>query len=149
MNRRSAVRNIVIISAGASLLPACTSSTDETSLHLKNIPITGAQENMLADLTEAIIPKTNTFIGAKDLRNHEIVLIMMDDFASTEDEKALMNGMKSFEDTVRKKFNSSFTKSTSQEKNEILKQMEASKGENDEAAKFYKTVKRYTIQSFT
>ena len=52
MNRRAAVRNIVIISAGASIIPSCTSSTNESSLHLKHVPVTASQENMLAELTE-------------------------------------------------------------------------------------------------
>ena len=29
---------------------------------------------MLAELTETIIPKTNNFIGAKDLKSHEFIL---------------------------------------------------------------------------
>jgi hypothetical protein len=149
MNRRTAVRNIIVISAGASLLPACTTSSDESSLHLKNIPLTGSQENMLAELTETIIPKTSNFIGAKDLKSHEFMLTMIDDCALPEDQKNFIAGMKAFEDACKKKFDTSFVKSTPQQKSDLLKEMEASKDEKDMAAKFYKTVKRYTIQSFT
>jgi len=153
MNRRTAVRNIAIISAGASLFPACTASPDESSLHLKNIPLTGSQENMLAELSETIIPKTSNFIGAKDLKSHEFLLTMVDDCASPEDQKSFTDGMKAFEEACKKKFNTSFTKCTPQQRNELLKEMEASKDEKDPAgsgaAKFYKAVKRYTLQSFT
>jgi hypothetical protein len=149
MNRRTAVRNIVVISAGVSLLPACATSPDESPLHLKNIPLTGSQENMLAELTETIIPKTNNFIGAKDLKSHEFMLTMMDDCAAPEDRKSFTEGMKAFEDVCKKKFDTSFIKFTAQQKNDLLKEMEAGKGNKDAAAEFYQTVKRYTLQSFT
>ena len=57
MNRRTALRNVVIISAGASLLPSCLSK-DKVSIPLKNISLTGSQEKMLAELadSEGIIP---------------------------------------------------------------------------------------------
>jgi hypothetical protein len=149
MNRRTAVRNIVIISAGASLLPACTSSADESSLHLKNIPLTGSQENMLAELTETIIPRTRNFIGARGLKSHEFLLTMMDDCVSPEDQKSFTDGIKAFEDACKKKFNVSFIKCTPEQRNDWLKEIEAVKDEKDIAAKFYKTTKRYTVQSFT
>jgi len=148
MNRRTAIRNVVIISAGAALLPSCT-TTDESSLHLKNIPLTGSQENMLAELTETIIPTTNNFIGAKNLKSHEFLLTMMDDCASPEDQKFFTDGMKAFEDACKKKFNAAFVKCTPQQKIDWLKEMEAVKDDKDGAAKFYKITKRYTVQSFT
>lgn len=149
MKRRTAVRNIIIISAGASLLPACTTSTEESSLRLKNIPLSGSQEKMLAELTETIIPKTNNFIGAKDLKTHEFMLTMIDDCATPDDQKNFNAGMKAFEETCKKKFSDSFEKFTPQQKNDLLKELEASKDDKDASVKFYKTVKRYTIQSFT
>lgn len=148
MNRRIALRNIVIISAGASLLPACT-TTEENSLALKNISLTRSQENMLAELTETIIPKTNNFIGAKDLKSHEFLLTMMDDCASPEDQQSFIDGMKAFEDGCTQKFNSAFVECTAQQRNDWLKEMEAAKEGKAAAATFYKTTKKYTLQSFT
>jgi len=148
MNRRTAIRNVVIISAGASLLPFCTTA-DEASLHLKNIPLTRSQESMLAELAETIIPKTSNFIGAKDLESHVFILTMIDDCAAPEDQKFFSDGMKAFEDACKKKFNASFVKCTPQERDEWLREMEAVKDDKDIAAKFYKTAKRYTVQSFT
>jgi len=147
MNRRTAVRNIVVISAGASLLPACTTSPDVSSLRTKNFRLTGSQESMLAVLSETIIPKTNNFAGASDLESYRFVVTMIRDCASPEEEKSFIDGMKAFEDACKKKFDTSFIKCTPQQKNDLLKEMEA--GKDDNAAKFYKTVKRYTIQSFT
>lgn len=149
MNRRTAVRNIIIISAGASLLPACNSSTEESSVHLKHLPLTRSQENMLAELAESILPKTNNFIGSKDLKSEKFILVMVDDCASPEDQKTFTTCMNAFEDACKQKFNTTFAKATPQQRNELLKEMEAGNEEKDNAVKFYKAIKRYTIQNFT
>jgi hypothetical protein len=148
MKRRTAIRNIAIISAGAVLLPACKHQ-DKASIPLKNISLSGSQEEMLAELCESVIPKTNNFIGAKDLKAHEFVLTMVDDCTGPEDRKQFTDGMKEFENACKTKFNSSFVKCTPQQRKALLKDMETNKDEKDNAAKFYKTVKRYTVQSFT
>ena len=129
-------------------MPGCKHQ-DKTSIPLKNISLSGSQEEMLAELCESIIPKTNNFIGAKDLRAHEFVLTMVDDCTSPENRKQFTDGMKVFENACKKKFNSPFVKCSSRQRNDLLKEMEANKNEKDNAAKFYKTVKRYTVQSFT
>ena len=95
MKRRTAIRNVVIISAGAGLLPSCMQES-RSSLPLKNISITASEEKMLAELTEMIIPKTNNFIGAKDLKAHEFMLTMIDDCARPEEQKKFTDGLKAF-----------------------------------------------------
>lgn len=149
MKRRTAVRNLVILTAGAGLLPSCVSSTSESTIHLKNIPLSGAQENMLAELSEAIIPRTGSFAGAKDLKAHEFLLTMVDECASPEDQKVFTNSMEAFDDRCQKKFSAAFPKFSPQQKNELLTELEKSNPEQDSAAKFYKIVKQYTLQCFT
>jgi len=148
MNRRTAVRNIIIISAGAPLLPSCSSSPVESSLRFKHIPLTSSQEKMLVELTATIIPTTSNFVGAKDLQSHRFTLLMVDDCASPEDQGTFTDSMKAFEEFCKKKFDTTFVKCTPQQRNELLQELEASKDEKDGAAKFYKAVKRYTIQDF-
>ena len=149
MNRRTAVRNIIIISAGASLLPACNSSNEETAIHLKHLPLTRSQENMLAELSETIIPKTNNFVGAEDLNSDKFILVMVDDCASPEDQQMFTTCMKAFEDRCKQKFNTTFVKAAPQQRSELLKELEGGDEERDNAVKFYKAIKRFTIQNFT
>jgi len=148
MNRRTAIRNVVIISAGAGLLPACVNN-DTTVIPLKNIPVTGSQVKMLAELTEAIIPKTGTFIGAKDLKAHEFILTMVDDCSSPEDQRQFADGLKAFDKLSHDKFGQLFTGYTAEQKRALLADLEKGNADNEEVVKFYKAVKRYTIQSFT
>jgi hypothetical protein len=149
MNRRTAIRNVVLISAGASLLPSCVPQQDKSTIALKNLSLTGSQENMLAELSESIIPKTPGFVGAKDLKAHEFVLTMIDDCTSPEDQKKFTAGMKAFDDACKSKKDHSFLKASQQDRNNFLIMVEKKQDVPEEAINFYQTVKRYTVQSFT
>jgi hypothetical protein len=148
MNRRTAIRNVVLISAGAALLPSCLQQ-DSPSVPLKNLPLSGAQEKMLAELAETIIPKTNNFIGAKDLQAHEFVLTMVDDCMAPEDRQKFIMGMKQFEEGCEKKWNRSFVKCNPQQRKEWLQLMESKQDVPEDAVRFYAITKHYTLQSFT
>ena len=148
MNRRTAIRNVVIISAGAGLLPSCLSD-DKCAIPLKNISITGSQEKMLAELAESVIPKTANFIGAKDLKAHEFVLTMVDDCTGAEDQKQFTDGLKAFDKLSHDKFGQLFTSYTDEQKHSLLADIENKKDIPADVVKFYGTVKRYTVQSFT
>ncbi|MEP7373590.1 MAG: gluconate 2-dehydrogenase subunit 3 family protein [Chitinophagaceae bacterium] len=148
MNRRAAIRNVIIISAGAALLPSCMNE-DKSAIPLKNISLTGSQEKMLAELTETIIPETKDFIGANDLKAHEFVLTMVDDCTSPEDQKQFTEGLKAFDKLSHDKFGQLFTGYTAEQKKSLLSAIESKKDIPEEVVKFYGTVKRYTVQSFT
>ena len=148
MNRRTAIRNVVIIGAGAALLPACKTA-DKSSILLKNLSVTGSQQSMLAELCETIVPQTNNFIGARDLKSHEFLLTMIDDCASPADQKLFTDGLKAFDKLSHDKFGQLFTSYTSEQKHSLLTDIEKKKEIPEEVLKFYGTVKRYTLQSFT
>ena len=116
---------------------------------LKNISLNSADEKMLAALSEAIIPKTNNFIGAGDLKAHEFVLTMVDDCTSTEDQQKFTAGLKAFDQLCHDKFGQIFVSYTPQQKKSLLTDIENNKDIPESAVSFYKTVKRYTLQSFT
>jgi hypothetical protein len=148
MNRRKAIRNVIIISAGAGLLPSCL-QRDKVSIPLKNISISGSEQEMLADLAESIIPKTKNFIGANDIKAHEFVLTMVDDCFNPEDQQKFKEGLKAFDKLSHDKFGQLFTSYTPKQKHALLADIENKKEIPEEALHFYGTVKRYTVQSFT
>jgi hypothetical protein len=148
MNRRTAIRNVAIISAGAALLPSCHDA-DKISLPLKHLSVTGSQGKMLAALSETIIPTTHTFPGAKELKSHEFVLIMVDDCASPEEQKKFINGLKSFEELCKEKWDRAFENCTVLQRNELVADIEKKKNVPEPVTEFYNTVKKYTLQSFS
>jgi Gluconate 2-dehydrogenase subunit 3 len=149
MKRRSAIKNIAVIAFGAAILPACNSSENSSGIKLKNISVSSKEQEMLAELAEAILPKTDHFPGAKELNSHGFLLMMIDDCSSPEDQKKFVQGLKLFDKTCHEKFGQVFTGFTAQQKKSILKDLENGKNISEETQEFYKAVKHYSLQSFT
>ena len=56
--------------------------------------------------------------------------------------------MKLFDEACRKKWNKDFVRASGEERLAFLKEMEVDKDNKGDAQKFYRAVKRYSIQSF-
>lgn len=148
MNRRTVIKNFLVFSAGAALIPSCLHEESKASILLKNIKVSSDQEKMLAELAETIIPKTNT-PGAKDISSHLFVLMMVDDCYATEDQQKFIKGMEQFDAFAKKNSGESFLQATTAQKNALLKKIETKKDVPEEVAAFYAMTRRLTIQSFT
>ena len=148
VNRRSAIKQLLYVSAGMALLPACLQHTTRTSLALKNIQVDGDQEKLLAELAETIIPATTT-PGAKALSAHLFTLVMMDDCYKKEDQQKWLSGLKAFEQASKKLNGHSFPDSTVPQREALVASLEAGKDDKSDLSYFYKTTKRLTIQAFT
>ena len=147
MDRRSALKNVLFISAGTVLLPAC--AQDKPSIQLTNLSITGSQEKMIEALASAIIPSGNNFIGAADVKAHQFALMMVDDCEPPDTQKKFMEGMKSFDQLVSKKYDGTFNKISDVQKKELLLMFDNKKETPADAQLFYGITKMYTIQAFT
>jgi Gluconate 2-dehydrogenase subunit 3 len=148
MDRRSAIRNVVFAAAGVALLPSCLHNDQAPSIKWSNLKITADEENLLADLAEAIIPKTTT-PGAKDLEAHKFALTMVNDCFTKDERDKFATGLKGFEDLTQKRFSTSFSKLTSVQKEGLLTALEAKRDIPEAVLAFYGSMKRLTIQSFT
>jgi hypothetical protein len=146
MNRRTAIRNVILLSAGAALLPSC-SNEDKTAAD--GSYISESDKAMLAAICEAILPKTTNFIGSSDLKSHEFVLTMVNDCQSPEERRQFISGMNEFAATSKEKMNGAFSKSTPEKKKAFLQLVEKKQDIPEAALKFYETTRRYTLQSFT
>jgi len=148
MDRRSAIRCSLAVTAGIFLLPSCLQEKRKSTVALKNLDISEEQESLLADLSEAIIPKTSS-PGSKDIASHLFALIMVDDCYDPDRQKKFISGLTQFESITKAKFGSLFAKCTQLQKAELLKAMESKTGISEDALSFYNSMKKLTIQSFT
>jgi hypothetical protein len=146
MNRRSGIKTLIIISAGAAILPSCLQNRKKSSLALKNIKINDKEEELLSELGDTIIPKTGT-PGAKDVSAHLFALMMIDDCYPPDDQDKFVKGLKEFEEFSKKKF-ASFTECTPSQRTELIKSVENKNDISENIAFFYNTMKRLTIQAF-
>lgn len=135
MKRRTAIRNVVLLSAGAAtLLYSCKEKA--ASVTLKSFQITGAEEDVLSELAETIIPKTPDFAGAKDLKTTEFILTMADDCMSPEQQQKFIAGLKAFD-------KAGFVKMSAGDKKDFITKLDG------DAKLFYDGVRDATIFNFT
>lgn len=125
MNRRTVLRNLGLIVGGAVLLPSCIHHDGKQYIQLKHIKLDGDQQALIAEISEAIIPKTTT-PGAKDLNLPSFVLMMLDDCYPKAAQEAFVKGIADFNDAVKKKYDTSFTKLSMKDKEAFLIDLESS-----------------------
>ncbi len=148
MDRRASIKTLLIISAGTALMPSCMQEEEKSSVALENIKINRSEENLLAEISETIIPKTDT-PGAKDVSAHLFALMMVDDCYPTDSQDKFIKGMKEFKSLSKKKFDKSFEKCTPAERTQILSEIESKKDIPENLDFFYNSIKRLTVQAFT
>jgi hypothetical protein len=148
LDRRTVLKNLLIIAGGVTVIPSCLQKDEaKTSIELKNLAITGNDEQLLAELTEAIIPKTDT-PGAKDTYTHLYILKMMDDCSTKEEQKKFESGLKEFEKFTRNTTKQPFIKLTPTQREGVIQQIEKKKEIPEDVLAFYQAVKGLTIQGY-
>jgi Gluconate 2-dehydrogenase subunit 3 len=147
MNRRNAICNIVLLSAGAVVLPSCGEKEDAL-VKLKNFTLKSSEEKMLGQLADTIIPKTN-FPGAADFKTHEFTLMIVDDCYDPEKQKKFTAGLKEFDKLARNKYGGSFVSCTTSQKTAMITAIEKKKDIPEDLLFFYETTKSHTVQAFT
>lgn len=153
INRRVALKQLGLITGGVLLLPMCARQPKQPTIALKNLVITGDQEALLAEVSEAIIPATD-IPGAKALEVPKFVLRMVDDCYDADAQKSFVAGLAQFDEEAQKKIGKSFVDATPEEREGFLKSIEETKkaaGENapqTDLVKFYDIAKDRTVQGF-
>jgi hypothetical protein len=148
IQRREAIKQLFCITAGMALIPSCMNDRSKSGILLSNITISAAEEAMLGELCETILPKTST-PGAKDISSHLFVLKMVDDCRKKEDQDRFISGMKAFQERCKSTAGKDFVDSTMDQRNTVLASILADKDEESDLKYFFKTVKGLTVQSFT
>jgi len=147
-NRRVAIQQLLMVWAGVALVPSCLQNEQKVSIPLKLIQILPEDENMLAELAETILPKTDT-PGAKDLSAHLFALKMIDDCYSKINQEKYIEGMKAFESFVSKKTGTSFTSISPSERQSIVAELDKQKSSGEALSFFFQSTKRLTVEAYT
>jgi len=146
-NRRVAIQQLLMIWAGAALLPSCFHNDRTVTIPLKQIHIEPDDEIMLAELAETILPKTET-PGAKDLSAHLFVLKMVDDCYTKTNQENFVKGMQAFESFVLKKTGKSFTENSPADRQAIIAELDQQKPAQEGMAFFYQSTKKLTVEAY-
>jgi len=146
MQRRTALKQLLIITGGVLVLPACRNDQREASIPLKHIKVDGEGEALLAEISETIIPRT-AIPGAKDTYAHLFALRMLDDCYEPEQQQQFEKGLKDIDALSKQRFGNSFQKSTSAQREALLQELESRK-KGEPLSDFYQMVKSLTIQGY-
>jgi hypothetical protein len=119
MDRRTVIRNLALVVGGAVLLPSCLHKDGSAYVQLKHIILNSDQQDLIANIAETIIPKTNT-PGAKDLNLPAFVLKMIDDCYDKKGQDKFIAGLAEFNNLVIKKYNKSFSDLETKEREAVL-----------------------------
>ena len=141
MERRLVIKQVLIMAGGLALLPSCLRDKGHSSITLNNIDISLDQENLLAEIAETIIPRTNT-PGAKELKLHLYALKMLDDCYEKVDQQKFMDDLAKLEDQTHDHFGKSFQKLSGSQRRSILTHVE------NAGSNFYQIFKNETINGY-
>jgi Gluconate 2-dehydrogenase subunit 3 len=148
INRRTALRQLALLSVGAALLPSCGSDHSKSAFLLKNFKIDNGQELLMEELAATLIPTTAT-PGAREVSAHLFTLKMLDDCYSRQDQEKFLKGMRQFDDAARSSAGKSFVAAAGPQRESLLQGIESGKIPGEELSFFYSTNKRLTILAYS
>ena len=152
MNRRTALKNLGLLTGGFILLPSCNFSKEKVTIILNKLQITAKEEALVKEIVATIIPE-GEIPGAKSLEVHNFVWVMVDDCLSIEKQTSFMNGLKLFDTKVNDISGNSFSKLPENKRITVLKDLlnaniekgdHSKKSNIEDIQNFIKTTKYYT-----
>lgn len=146
-SRRSLIKNLLIVTGGVLVLPACVQDKSKSGILLKNMEVGANEEALLAEIAETILPATDT-PGAKDLYAHLFALKMIDDLSKKEDQQQFLRGLREIDGLSKKIFDTSFAKATPEQRETLLKSIETDASISEDVKAFYKKLKGLTVQAY-
>lgn len=147
MKRRTAIRNLGLISAGFSFLPACN-FTEKPPVY-DRVPLETEQYHLVEWLTQAILPEAEEPRITTPEETPHFVLTMLNDCYAPEDIEKYLTGLQLFDQKIRDQYQTGFKKLEPEQ--QILLFTEVSESETlPESLKYFlNTTKRLTVQHFT
>jgi Gluconate 2-dehydrogenase subunit 3 len=133
MNRRDAIKKAAVMFGGSLLMPDVLKAWTHPMIENPNFRLTTAQDALIAEIAETIVPTTDT-PGAKAAGVPNFIKKMLADCYRESYSNYFMKELDAVEADTKAKFSKSFVDASTEERTEILKMYE--KKAKTEAAKF-------------
>jgi Gluconate 2-dehydrogenase subunit 3 len=147
MKRRDMLRDILLLSAGITLIPSCAGPDQKASVAFSNINLSASQEKWLETLASMILPAPKDSYE-KSLPLHLLALKMINDCFSIKDLDSFNLGLKSFEDSCKKQYGNSFDALEKESQIKVLQELEKKVGPSLPVNSFYHTYKNQLIRCY-
>ncbi len=148
ISRRTLLKQMAFASGAIALAPALVGCESGPSPLFKNIRVNEDQDEMLALISETIIPMPNNAEGKKDTSTHEYTARMIDDCMSKQDQEKWLLGMQQFVELAKTQNKRGFTEMDTASRAKFLIDLDASK-EEKEVNFFFRTMKQFTLRGYT
>jgi hypothetical protein len=130
MNRREYIKNTAaalgLTLTGISMSEMLVSCQSQAKLDWKPAFFTNNQAALIAEIAETILPKTKT-PGAKEMAVPQFIDKMVKETMDEASQNSLVEGLESFEDEVKSKYDSDFISLKAEEKKEFLEKLDKEK----------------------
>ncbi len=133
MNRRDAIKKATIMFGGSLLMPDILKAWTHPMIENPNFRLTAAQDALIAEIAEMIVPTTDT-PGAKAAGVPNFIKKMLADCYRESYSNYFMKELDAVEADTKAKFSKSFVDASNEERTAILKMYEQKA--KTEAAKF-------------
>lgn len=150
MDRRSAMKQLAILTGGAVLMPACDFGQESILQAYQNLRISASQKELLTQVIATVFPG-NVLKSGPDLQLQDFVLVMCNDCLDTGQQEAFVSGLQQWESFSKSQFGKKFSQMNPTEAEACLRSTLALDGESEEqktATAFIRTVKRFALQGY-
>ncbi|MBC3786635.1 gluconate 2-dehydrogenase subunit 3 family protein [Spirosoma utsteinense] len=145
MERRSALITLAGAVAGLVSLPGWATGWSAESIQLDRALVTTDQRDLLAEIVDTIIPKTDT-PGAKELKVHQLIEKLVADCSDKAAQDTFAKGLTTVDELAQQSFNKPFAKGDATQRMALLTQM--SQSTEPVQKDFYGLVKNMTIRGY-
>jgi hypothetical protein len=145
MNRRKALNNLAIATAGLIVLPQWMISCGISETDTHSTSFSKTEQNTLASIADTIIPAANS-IGALSVETDKYLQKLIDDCLEKEVKENVKIQLKVVEKNAEKQHGKSFTDCTQKQREELL--LKFSTSENKQEKDFFNLIKTETIRGF-
>ncbi len=145
MKRREAIRNVILVSAGFTLLPSCDFETFKV---YENLPLEKEQYQLIRQLQKTILPKKEIQIKSPETPL-DFSLTILNDCFKMEDIQEYLSGLAEFQLFLSEKKEKPFKKLEPTEQLEIITSISEGEDSSDALKFFIDTNKELAVEYFT
>lgn len=145
MKRRETLKYLGLSVGSVIALPAWANGWSSHQMTAHSLQMSLANEALLAEIVETIIPTTDT-AGAKTLGIHQFIQKIVMDCLDKPSREMFQKGLSAFDEQMKKDIGKTFVECSAQQRLEFLQKLE--KDKEHQLNKFYGLVKGLTIQGY-
>ena len=147
MKRRQAIKNLVIITSAAALLPGCQPEAGKLPVY-ENIPLDKKKRELLEQFTEALLPKAKVGVTTPET-TADFTLAVLNDCHSPEEIQKYKTGLTELQAHVAKQYKTDFGSLAAEQQMEVFALLSGKDGVSEPLQFFYEKTRGMAIEHFT